>query len=161
MWIKTGSDIAAELCRRVDQQISTKTLWIKTGSDLAAELCRRVDQQSERIETVFTGFERRSNDSMKSKARQLRKKNGKSKAKQIDCNNKQDTDLTKRSMKDILGTIATKNYLTKLLMIPAVQRLKTREWNILSPEIESLNLLVAEKVRGTISGGNSKRFRLI
>ena len=46
-------------------------------------------------------------------------------------------------------------------MIPAVQRLKIREWNILSPEIESLNLLVAEKVRGIISGGNSKRFRLI
>ena len=50
-------------------QFSTKPLLIKTGDDLAAEFCKRVNQELVGAETVLTGFESYSKDSLKSKAR--------------------------------------------------------------------------------------------
>ena len=97
-------------------QILTKPLSIKRGSDLTAEFCKRVDQQVVGAEIIVIGFECYSNDSLKSKAWKLCHKESKIKAKQIDCNIEPDTDLTKRFMKDILGTIATKTFLAKLQM---------------------------------------------
>ena len=76
-------------------QISTKSLWVKTGSDLAAEFCKRVDQQSEGAEVIVIGFEWYSTDSLKSKACKSRKKNGKSKTKNIDNNIEPNIDLKK------------------------------------------------------------------
>ena len=38
-------------------QMSTKPLWIKKGKDLAAEFCKRVDQQSDGAGIVVVGFE--------------------------------------------------------------------------------------------------------
>ena len=55
-------------------QFSTKPLLIKTGNDLAAEFCKRVDQELVGAETVLTGFEWYSKDSLKSKANCARKK---------------------------------------------------------------------------------------
>ena len=44
-------------------QFSTKSLLIKTGDDLAAEFCKRVNQELVGAETVLTGFESYSKDS--------------------------------------------------------------------------------------------------
>lgn len=97
--------------------ILTKTLWIKT------EFCKSVDKQS--VGAVTAGFEWYFDDSLKSKACQSHQKKGKSKAKQINYNNEPDTDLKERCLKDILGTIAMKKLLTKLLINNAARHLKT------------------------------------
>ena len=46
-------------------QITTKPIWIKRGSNLAKEFCKRVDQQSEGAEIVVIGFEWYSDNSLK------------------------------------------------------------------------------------------------
>ena len=60
-------------------QISNKPLWIKIGSDLAAEFCKHVGQQLGGAETVVIGFEWYSDDMV----RQSCQKKVKIKAKQI------------------------------------------------------------------------------
>ena len=37
-------------------QITSKPSWVKTGSDLACEFCKCVDQQSKNAEIVIVGF---------------------------------------------------------------------------------------------------------
>ena len=112
----------------VMNQISTKPIWIKTGRDLAAEFCKRIDQQTEGAEIVVVGFEWYCNESLKASAWQSRQNEskGKRKVKRGDYNIEPDTDLTKRCMKDILGTIPTKKSLTTLLMNAMVDHLKER-----------------------------------
>lgn len=109
-------------------QISTKPLWIKTGNDLAAEFCKRIDQQSGDASGVIVGFEWYTEDSLKISAWKSRASSGKSqkKVKRVDYNIEPDTDLSKRCMADILGTISTKKSLTKLLMNALVLHLRNR-----------------------------------
>ena len=45
-------------------QITSKPSWVKTGSDLACEFSKRVDQQSENAEIVIVGFESYSEKTM-------------------------------------------------------------------------------------------------
>ena len=74
------------------------------------------------------GFEWYSTDSLKASAwkSHQNKDKGKKIVKRVDYNIEPDTDLTKRCMKDILGTIPTKISLTKLLMNAVVEHLEKR-----------------------------------
>ena len=98
----------------VMNQISTKPIWVRNGGDLAKEFCKRVDQQSEGADIVIIGFEWYSDDSLKSMTWKSRNAKGKSKNRN-DYVIEPDTDLTKRCMKDILGTTSTKRTLTLLM----------------------------------------------
>ena len=126
--IANKADCVAIDAMYVINQISTKPVWIKTGRDLAAEFCKRIDQQTEGAKMVVIGFEWYSTDSLKASAWQSRQNKGKGKktVKRVDYNLEPDTDLTKRCMKDILGTVPTKVSLTKLLMDAMVEHLKNR-----------------------------------
>ena len=104
-------------------QITSKPSWVKTGSDLACEFCKRVDQQSENAEIVIVGFESYSEDSLKSMA--WKNRHGKKQVKN-DYNIEAATDISKRSMKDILGTTNTKRSLAALVMISVEVHLKRR-----------------------------------
>ena len=67
-------------------------------------------------------------DSLKSKAWESRANTtSKSNKKKVDYVIEESTDLQKRTMKDIVGTIATKVSLTKLLMSASVAHLKLRK----------------------------------
>ena len=109
-------------------QLSTKPLWIKTGNDLAVEFCKRIYQKSDSASSVVVGFEWYSEDSLKISAWKSRASSGKSqkKANRVDCNIEPDTDLSKKLMADISGTISTKRSLTKLLMNALALHLKNR-----------------------------------
>ena len=87
-------------------QITSKPAWVKTGSDLAKEFCNRVDQQSYGADIVIIGFEWYSDESLKAMAWKSRSSKDKGK-KRNDYVIEPDTDLTKRCMKDIIGTTAT------------------------------------------------------
>ena len=106
-------------------QITSKPAWVKTGSDLAKEFCNRVDQQSYGADIVIIGFEWYSDESLKSMAWKSRSSKDKGK-KRNDYVIEPDTDLTKRCMKDIIGTTATKRSLTTLLMSAAESHLRSR-----------------------------------
>lgn len=105
-------------------QISTKPTWVKTGKDIAKEFCDRVEMQSEGAEIIVIGFEWYLENSLKSMAWKSRSSGDK----KIRHNYviESDTDLSKRCMADILGTIPTKRSLTTLLMNEAEQNLKER-----------------------------------
>ena len=60
--------IAIDATMYIMNQFSTKPLLVKTGDDLAAEFCKRVNQELVGAETVLTGFESYSKDSLTSKA---------------------------------------------------------------------------------------------
>ena len=83
-YIPYKSEYNVSYAMYIMNQISTKLLWIKTGSDLAAEFCKCVDQQSVGAETVVIGFKWYSENSLKPKAWQSHQKEDKNKAKQID-----------------------------------------------------------------------------
>ena len=113
----------------VMNQISTKPLWVKTGRDLAREFCNRVDQQSDGAQSIVIGFEWYSNESLKARAWKSRDAKDKSKGKakkRLDYIIEPDTDISKRCMQDILGTITTKKSLTKLLMEAVREHLQNR-----------------------------------
>ena len=97
-------------------QISSKPLWVNKGSDLAQEFYNRVDQQSEDADIIIIGFEWYSEDSLKARAWKSRDSVKYLGKKRNDYIIEPDTDISKRCMKDILGTIATKKSLTQLLM---------------------------------------------
>ena len=106
-------------------QITTKPAWVTRGIDIAQEFLNRVDQQSEGAEIVIIGFEWYSDDSLKSMVWKSRGSGCKEK-KRNDYIIEPDTDLSKRCMKDIVGTIATKRSLTTLLMNAAESHLEKR-----------------------------------
>ena len=83
----------------VMNQITTKPSWVHTGNDLAKGFLKRVDQQSENAEIIIVGFESYSDESLKFMA--WRKRHGKKLIN--DYNIEAATDISKRSMKDILG----------------------------------------------------------
>ena len=109
------------------KQISTKPLWVKTGSDLAAEFCKRVDMQSEGANVIVIGFEWYSSSSLKSNAWDSRENASSNSKKKIDYVIEPSTDFSKRTMKDLVGTIPTKISMTKLLMDAVVSHLTSRK----------------------------------
>ena len=97
----------------------------KKGKYLATEFCKRIDQQSDGAGIVVVGFEWYCEESLNKvsawKSRESSGKGGKKKNR-VDYDIEPDTDLSERCMSDLLGTIATKKSLTKLLMNAVVIR---------------------------------------